>query len=92
METLSESSLYSQTASVGDQFRDLVKAMQDQHSLSVVVVIDALDECFAEYNEHWRTLLEPFQVGLIYQGRSGLWSPVVTFPTFVVPWRRSAIP
>ncbi len=59
MEMLSDSdSHYSQTASVEDQFRDLiVKAMLDQQFISVVVIIDALDECFTDDNEHWRALL-----------------------------------
>ncbi len=59
METLSDKSYYSQTASVEDQFRDLIaKAMRNQQFLSVVVVFDALDECFTEDNEHWRALLK----------------------------------
>ncbi len=54
-----ERSHNSQITSVADQFRDLiVKTMQDQRYLSVVVVIDALDECFTEKNEDWRVLLQ----------------------------------
>ncbi len=41
MESLSDKSNYSQTASVEDQFRDLIaKAIRDQQFLSVVVVFD----------------------------------------------------
>ncbi len=59
MEALSDRSRYSQTASIEEQFRDLVvNAMYDQQCLSVVVVIDALDECFTEDNEDWRALLK----------------------------------
>ncbi len=59
MEALSDRSRHSQTASVEEQFRDLiVNAMKDQQCLSVVVVIDALDECFTEDNEDWRALLK----------------------------------
>ncbi len=54
MEALFEKSDYSQ-----DEFRDLiVEAVQDQQYLSVVVVIDALDECFTEDNVDWRELLQ----------------------------------
>ncbi len=55
MEALSETSHYSQ-----DEFRDLiVNALQDQQSLSVFFVIDALDEYFTENNDSgdWRSLL-----------------------------------
>jgi len=59
MEALSDRSRYSQTASIEERFRDLVvNAMYDQRCLSVVVVIDALDECFTEDNEEWRALLK----------------------------------
>ncbi len=59
MEALSTSSRYSETASIEEQFRDLVvNAMKDQQCLSAVVVIDALDECFTEDNEDWRALLQ----------------------------------
>ncbi len=65
MEALSENTHYSQTASVQDQFRDLiVRVLRDQQFLSVVVVIDALDECFTENNEGWRELLQTvFRLG-----------------------------
>ncbi len=59
MEALSNYSHYSQTASVEHQFRDLIAgALQDQQFLSVVVVLDALDECFTEDNEDWKELLQ----------------------------------
>ncbi len=59
VEALSNKPHYSQTASVEEQFRDLiVNAMKDQQCLSVVVVIDALDECLTEDNEDWRALLQ----------------------------------
>ncbi len=59
MEALSNQSNYSQSASIEDQFHDLiVKTMQDQQCLSVVIIIDALDECFTEDNEHWRAFLQ----------------------------------
>ncbi len=54
MEALSEKSRYSQ-----DEFLDLiVEAVRAQQCLSIVVVLDALDECFTDDNEDWRTLLE----------------------------------
>ncbi len=50
---------YAQSASIEDQFRCLiVNAMQDQQFLSIVVVLDALDEYFTEDDEHWRELLQ----------------------------------
>ncbi len=59
MEALSNDSHYSQTATVHAQFRDLiVGALQDQQFLSVVIVLDALDECFTEDNEDGRELLQ----------------------------------
>ncbi len=58
MEALSDMS-HSESASVEARFHDLVvKAMEDQQCLSVVVVIDALDECYIEDNEDWRWLLQ----------------------------------
>ncbi len=57
METLSEN--YSRIASIEDQFRDvIVKAMRDQQFLSVVVVLDGLDEFLTDDDEHWRALLD----------------------------------
>ncbi len=41
------------------EFRDLiVKAVRAQQCLSVVFVLDALDECFTDDNEDWRDLLQ----------------------------------
>jgi len=58
MEALCDMS-HSENVSVEARFHDLVvKAMEDQQCLSVVVVIDALDECFTEDNEDWRALLQ----------------------------------
>ncbi len=58
MEALTNESYFSQSVSVEVRFRDLVvRAMQDQQCLSVVLVIDALDECFTD-NEDWRALLQ----------------------------------
>ncbi len=49
---------YSQSASVEDQFRDLiVNTMQDQQFLSIVIILDALDEYITKDNKHWRRLL-----------------------------------
>lgn len=49
MEVLLEESHYAKTASIQRQFSDLiVGVLQDQQCLSIVVIIDALDECFSE--------------------------------------------
>ncbi len=59
MEALTNESYFSQSVSVEVRFWDLVvRAMQVQQCLSVVLVIDALDECFTEDNEDWRALLQ----------------------------------
>ncbi len=81
METLSDSdSHYSQITSVEDQFQDLVvKVMWDQQFLSIVIVIEALDECLTEDYDHWRALLSD-SCGLrrFCPRCSGLWSLVGT--------------
>ncbi len=81
MEALLNDSHYSPTASVHAQFRDLIAgALQDQQFLSVVVVLDALDECFTEDNKDWKELLQSVAVGPTCHGRLGWWSPVATIP------------
>ncbi len=88
----SEELHYSQTASVQDQFHNLiVKTMQQ--SGPIVVVLDALDECSADDNEDGRgTFGDRCRLGPIYLEGLSLWSPVETFLTFVMSWWRSAIP
>ncbi len=93
MEALFEKLQQSRTA-VEHQllFRDIaVRAIREQHGLSIVAVIDALDECFTGDSETGGRFWRQLQAGLICPGALSLWSPVETSLTFVVPWQKSAI-
>ncbi|KLO07241.1 hypothetical protein SCHPADRAFT_657824 [Schizopora paradoxa] len=57
MESLFSKGL-SDSKNQGEFLSLIINAIEEQHCLPVVAVIDALDECFTEDKDHWRTLLQ----------------------------------